>query len=306
MELVNGQQKAVPGYEDPEDSLDNDTLVVINTLKKMDWSFIKTGAGEILEGVQFTISGGGLSSELSSTSDNLGEVSFEGLPISPTNQPYVLTEIETLAGYRLGQNGKTAWKFKIVEGGNGELQLEWIDENPLVDNEFNNQLKDFNLLVNKKDDSGEVLFGAQFTLYDSTGKKVIQALPNESDTAQRSTFEFKNLEPGTYILEETITPEGFIGLSDPITITITNTGVVTVSGYEVTENGTGTTGLPLAKLSLTTGTGNNTISFDVANKKKIPLPSTGGSGTMFFVAIGVLGLLSTGLYFLQRKDQEVA
>lgn len=307
IELVGGQQVAVTGYKDPVYSSDTDSgnLIVTNELKKFDFRFTKTGVNNApLEGAKFSISGGGLTEEYSSISDGQGNVNFNSLPINPTDNPYILTEVFTPKGYQLGQDGKNTWKFNIVESGSS-LNLVWVDGNPLVDGKFNNQLKDFDLTVNKEDDLEGKLKGAVFTL---TGNGVNQQVP-KTDDPETDTFTFNNLKPGTYQLTETKSPDGFVGLRESITIIISTQGDVTVSGYEVTNDPTQTeseSGLPLAVAIKTTGSDNNTISFSVINKKKVPLPSTGGSGTMFFVTVGVLGLLSTALYFLQRKDQEVA
>lgn len=153
-----------------------------------------------------------------------------------------------------------------------------------------NELKPFDLTVNKEDELGEVLVGAEFTL---TGPDDYKKVIASSADNPISEFNFTNLTAGTYRLTETSTPEGYVGLASTITIEISELGVVKVSGAE-------------EETVLTTNDQNNTITFSVANKKKVPLPATGGSGTMMFVTIGVLALTATGLYFLKRKDQEVA
>ena len=292
VELVGGQEVAVPGYSTPAYSTEDGKLVVTNRLRKMNFQFTKTGGDNTpLKGAKFEISGGGLTTPLQAESDDNGLVKFPDLPISPDSSPYTLTEIETPAGYQLGQNGKTSWDFKIVENGDS-LDVQWVNGNPLDKlNQFNNQLKPFDLTVNKKDDLGNVLKGAEFTLTGPEGFET-QVLPNAENPGPISEFTFTGLAPGTYTLTETKEPDGYAKLSEAITITINEDGKVKVTGANATSD--------------LTVEGNNTISFDVKNKKKVPLPSTGGPGTLFFSLIGMLALGATGLYFYFRKDQEVA
>lgn len=214
---------------------------------------------------------------------------------------YKLVETEAPAGYQvLGEIGTVKIdKYGVVTfTKTGETQSKLLETRevdgtlqitlPTVTNKF----RPFDLKILKVDDAANVLVGAEFTLTkdgDNTFEKVITS----TTQVPLSEFKFTDLEPGTYYLEETIVPENHIGLSGKITIEITNMGIVKIDRTDVTPG-------------WEKGADNNLIEYTVTNKKKIPLPSTGGSGTMFFVAIGVLGLLSTGLYFLQRKDQEVA
>ncbi|WP_270520788.1 SpaA isopeptide-forming pilin-related protein [Enterococcus asini] len=283
-----------------------------NVLKPIEVSLNKKGADGALVGATFTLQQGETIIETFSES-----TITEGLHQlkNLAQDTYDLYETKAPAGYKalgyigkltIGKHGVPTFEkntnldqdIKIIVDSKGDtIKISFTD--------IMNTIKDFDLTVNKEDDLEGKLKGAVFTL---TGNGVNQQVP-KTDDPETDTFTFNNLKPGTYQLTETKSPDGFVGLSESITIIISTQGDVTVSGYEVTNDPTQTeseSGLPLAVAIKTTGSDNNTISFSVINKKKVPLPSTGGSGTMFFVTIGVLGLLSTGLYFLQRKDQEVA
>lgn len=76
-------------------------------------------------------------------------------------------------------------------------------------------------------------------------------------------------------------------LNDPIRIEIDATGKVSISNKE------------LSNANLTVA--DNVITFDVPNKAKVPLPSTGGSGTWMYYLAGSLALVVVGGYFFYRS-----
>ena len=288
----------VPGYAAPDIGVTSDeitnnvTYTVTNTLLKANFSFEKVGndGSTPLENVGFTLTRDGGGYENSVTSTKAGSVTFNDLPIGT----YTLTETSTVNGYKLGGN----WQVSVTDSNNDGV-LEVNSPFALNNGILVNELKPFDLIVNKKDDLGKDLVGAEFTLTkleDSTFKKVLSKDDNQDPISQ---FVFKDLTPGTYTLEETKAPDGYAKLTETITIIISELGVVDVK-YSDSK-----TGIP-ANVTLGANDSANTITFSVANKKKVPLPATGGSGTMMFVTIGVLALTATGLYFLKRKDQEVA
>lgn len=283
-----------------------------NILKPIEVSLNKKGTDGALSGATFTLQQGETVIETFSESTiteglhqlkNLAQGTYD---LYETKAPTGYKALGYIGTLTIGKHGVPTFvknanlnqDIKITVDSKGDtIKISFTD--------IMNTIKDFDLTVNKEDDLEGKLKGAVFTL---TGNGVNQQVP-KTDDPETDTFTFNNLKPGTYQLTETKSPDGFVGLSESITIIISTQGDITVSGYEVTNDPTQTeseSGLPLAVAIKTTGSDNNTISFSVINKKKVPLPSTGGAGTMFFVTIGILGLLSTGLYFLQRKDQEVA
>ena len=158
------------------------------------------------------------------------------------------------------------YTLKSVEG---EKEVEVT----VLDNYWN----DFKIRVQKKDDLGQALLGAEFTLTnvtdpDSPGPPV----PLGTD-GKLSTFDFGGLAPGTYELKETKTPKGHTGLADPITILIGKDGVVKIDG---------------AGEEWVVEEGSNVITLDVTNKVKGVLPSTGGPGRQMFSMIALILMLS--------------
>lgn len=294
-------KRSVAGYKAPEYSepkvLPSDgvtKLTVTNTLMTTDLDFVKLrddAANSPFEGVAFKLvgdNGYSMGESLGNlvVSDENGNVSFKGLPIGH----YTLTETVPV-----GYKNAGPWEFDVVavigSGGEEKVEIQWKGNSPIdTQGRLINYLKPFTLTVNKQDDLGNSLAGATFTLTGPEGFTP-QGLPAEG-ADPTVTFTFTDLQPGIYTLTETDAPDGYTLLADPIEIEITDTGEVIVTGAEATT-------------VLTEGLDNNTITFSVANKKKVPLPATGGSGTMMFATLGVLALTATGWYFLQRKEQEV-
>ncbi|WP_302373676.1 LPXTG cell wall anchor domain-containing protein [Enterococcus asini] len=282
---VDGIKNRIEGYKNPvyspESTASSDTLTVTNTLLTRDFNFTKVGNdGETsLTGVSFKLTGdnGYTSGDEVVKSDEDGNVNFSDLPIGH----YTLTETDTVAGYQAGG----PWTFDVKDV-NGELVIVWQDGTKPSDIKIINTLKPFDLTVNKTDDQGKALEGAEFTLVDANGKEF-------DVTVNGASFTFTGLTaPGTYILTETKAPDGYRGLTEPITIEIDALGQVKVDG--------------VVQEDVLAENGNNKITLSVANDPKAPLPSTGGPGTLLFSLIGMLALGATGLYFYFRKDQEVA
>ncbi|MCD5030069.1 prealbumin-like fold domain-containing protein [Enterococcus asini] len=285
---VNGQvQERVPGYStptyDPENISESGNLTVTNKLLKTNLNFIKyaNDGTTPLSDIRFDVVGENGFTQTVIT-DETGKVDFTGLPVGK----YTLTESNIPTGYE--QVGP--WNFEVVDN-DGVLSVVWSDEtgSPYENGEEGkvvNHLKHFDLTVNKTDDQKKALEGAEFTLVDANGKKF-------DVTVDGASFTFTGLiAPGTYTLTETKAPDGYRGLTEPITIEIDALGQVKVDG--------------VAQEDVLAENGNNKITLSVANDPKAPLPSTGGPGTLLFSLIGMLALSATGLYFYFRKNQEVA
>ena len=142
---------------------------------------------------------------------------------------------------------------------------------------------DFDLV--KIDEAGKQLEGAQFKLYDASGKEVKLVLDRDEngetfyrpiktgETAveyiEAGSIKVKGLEKGTYYLEETKAPVGYNQLTERV---------------EVELNGD-LTGTSAIKVENTTGS---------------QLPSTGGMGTVLFMTIGSLMVLGFGVLLVTK------
>lgn len=160
-----------------------------------------------------------------------------------------------------------------------------------------------------KNDSGKKLEGAKFKLYRVSGKekqyaqvtdgKVSGWTTTEAGAAELSSnaqgvFKVAGLDDGTYYLEETVAPDGYNKLTEPITVVIsanttngqnwTNYDMTPLIKIDVTANGTSGTG------DAETGV----ASITVANAKGNTLPSTGGMGTVLLYVAGIAVFVLAG------------
>ncbi|MCR6516066.1 SpaA isopeptide-forming pilin-related protein [Clostridium sp. LY3-2] len=156
---------------------------------------------KVLKGAEFKLTGENFE-EVKTTGEN-GRIKFENLKVGN----YTLTETKAPEG------------FSILEK---EIQIA-IDENDLekvkTKSVYNEKmippaLKGDLKVLKVEEGTEKPLKGAEFSLTAPNGE-VFKGISNDS-----GEIEFKNLESGIYILTETKAPEGFIGLKDPIKITI--------------------------------------------------------------------------------------
>lgn len=166
----------------------------------------------------------------------------------------------------------------------------------------------YGIIVKKVDKSNRALLpGAEFTLKSESGEihfvgsngvyhvaasdgSAILAVGDSGDKMGKLVI--SGLDVGTYELTETKAPAGYIKLSAPVTITITD------------DNSNG-------KVDDGSGSADGTdgyVELTVENGKGFTLPSTGGMGTMLFTAIGTVlmggGLVLLLLYLRRRNRQE--
>lgn len=170
----------------------------------------------------------------------------------------------------------------------------------------------YGIIVKKVDKSNKnPLSGAEFTLKKSGEPSAIQFVGSNGvyhvATAKESGITIlavgdsgdkmgklviSGLDVGIYELTETKAPNGYIKLSAPVTITITDAD-------------------PNGRVDDGSGSADGTdgyVELTVENGKGFTLPSTGGMGTMLFTAIGTVlmggGLVLLLLYLRRRNRQE--
>lgn len=274
-ERVNGYEEASYSTTSINVNSDKKLLQVTNKLLKTSVTFTKVGndGKTPLAGAGFTLykADGTTAIGKEVTSDDNGQVTFDiELPIGK----YVIKETTTPLGY------ETQDPIEImIADADGKLTVSGIKDNQVV-----NLLKDFELIVTKKDNLGKDLKGAKFKL---VGKDYSKEL--DSDT---NVFKFTGLKPGEYELIETVTPDGYVGLKDSIKIVIDQDGKVTIDGKEQKDVIT---------------TDGNVIKYNVANQQKGLLPSTGGQGIRHLMefALLVIGLsaLVGGIYVYRNRKE---
>ena len=133
------------------------------------------------------------------------------------------------------------------------------------------------------------LTGAGFTLY----KDSVSDANKVAEITAGSTFEFKGVDAGTYVLRETTVPAGYNAIDD---ITI----VVTATYDESTDPATIKT-LTCTPDSFTATIANGTIEGKILNESGSTLPSTGGMGTTILYVAGAIMVLLAGVYLISKR-----
>ena len=192
---------------------------ITNQLKKYTLKLTKKGDdGKLLPGVEFTLSGKGISS-ITKSSDEDGVVTFTGLAFGE----YTITEVEAPQGY------VKAAPIKVTIDGSDSaervIQLEPIEN------------KHTKLIVTKFAEDGKTaLPGAKFVIKSADGKYVtadginFASFTDKTDkdnatkltTGSDGTFALEYLPLGEYVLEEVKAPDGYLTISDPKNFTIKN------------------------------------------------------------------------------------
>ena len=160
----------------------------------------------------------------------------------------------------------------------------------------------YKVTVNKVDEKGEPLTGAEFTL-----EKLIKGENGATDTWKPITvvnnnagtgFTFSGLDDGQYRLSETKTPDTYNSI-EPIYFTISashdGSKIVTLIGDQTSQSSTKLEGDTITA-AFTSSTTDGSLSTNVENNKGATLPETGGVGTTLFYVIG--GILMVGAIVL--------
>lgn len=158
----------------------------------------------------------------------------------------------------------------------------------------------YQVVVNKTKANGEALTGAEFTLEkvlkDDT-KKTVTVVKNTDGT----TFTFKGLDDGDYILTETVTPPTYNTI-EPIEFTVTADHKITWNGEARTEILTSLSGNTTSgKITFTASADKSELTTNVVNQSGATLPGTGGIGTTIFYVIGGLLMAAAAVLLITKK-----
>ena len=153
----------------------------------------------------------------------------------------------------------------------------------------------YKTVINKVDENGAALTGAEFTLEKKVGDKWVAKTVVKNDAG--TTFTFSGLDDGEYRLKETKTPSGYNTIDD-ITFTITADHDVLSDTPALTGlNGNKVTG----EIKFTKNEKEGSLTANVVNKKGSTLPSTGGIGTTIFYVIGGILMVGAGVILVSRR-----
>lgn len=181
----------------------------------------------------------------------------------------------------------------------------------------------YKTVINKVDQEGNSLKGAEFTLekfkkqtggaasykdkngttHEGIWLSAKQGEKNSADIINGNIpikagtqFTFKGLDDGVYRLKETTTPDGYNTMKDIIfEIKATHADG---DNPELTDlNGDSISG----EITLTPSKGEGSLTATIENKKGSQLPETGGIGTTIFYVVGVVLMLGAGVLLITKR-----
>ena len=158
----------------------------------------------------------------------------------------------------------------------------------------------YKMTVNKKDEEGAALKGAQFQLFKkgADGEYAATALENDVNVVStvdgEVTFNFAGLDAGSYKLVESTVPAGY-NKADDFEFTIeaeysTDSAEPVLTSFKVLDAEGNE--IDAAKVAVSE---DGTLSTDVINTTGIKLPSTGGAGVYALYIGGALLLVGAGV-----------
>ena len=165
-----------------------------------------------------------------------------------------------------------------------------------------------------EDTTGATL-GSALTFGDNVEHSAIVAtnyyvvMGNKTGDATGSTFEFKGIDDGTYVLVETTVPAGYNAWTSA-TVTVSATHDETSDDPQLTVL---TATAPFTTSNVEAGTVDRTKSgethsrvlgeayAEIINQSGTTLPSTGGIGTTIFYVVGSILVVAAGVLLITKK-----
>lgn len=158
----------------------------------------------------------------------------------------------------------------------------------------------YQVVVNKVKADNTALTGAEFTLekvYKNSPNKTVAVVKNAAGT----TFTFKGLDDGDYILTETKTPATYNTI-EPITFTVTADHKITWNGEVRNTILTSLSGNAASgTVTFTASADKSSLTTNVVNQSGATLPGTGGIGTTIFYVIGGLLMAAAAVLLITKK-----
>lgn len=161
----------------------------------------------------------------------------------------------------------------------------------------------YKVVVNKVDQAGHPLDGAQFTLTKKTknGTDVVKTMTIDSSETQ---FTLSGLDDGEYTLTETVTPAHYNTIS-PITFTVNADHTITWETERREDILTSLTGdKKVGEITFDVDKTAGSLSTNVVNNIGTTLPGTGGIGTTIFYVIGGGLMVAAAILLITKKRME--
>lgn len=161
----------------------------------------------------------------------------------------------------------------------------------------------YKVVVNKVDQSGQPLVGAQFTLTKKIngGTEVIKTMTIDSSETQ---FTLSGLDDGEYTLTETVTPAHYNTIS-PITFTVKADHTITWGAESRDSILTSLSGNKvIGEITFDVDKTAGSLTTNVVNNIGTTLPGTGGIGTTIFYVIGGGLMVAAAILLITKKRME--
>lgn len=162
----------------------------------------------------------------------------------------------------------------------------------------------YKVVVNKIDQAGDPLEGAQFTLTKKTknGTDVVKTMDVNTTLTQ---FTLSGLDDGEYTLTETVTPAHYNTIS-PITFTVTADHKIDWDSISTRDNVlTSLSGeKKVGEITFNVDKKAGTLTTDVVNNIGTTLPGTGGIGTTIFYVVGGGLMVAAAILLITKKRME--
>lgn len=173
----------------------------------------------------------------------------------------------------------------------------------------------YKVIANKVDQTGNPLPGAAFALYkklpanfdDSTSHIMegddayapVEQLNvdenGEIENKELTTFEWKGIDDGEYMIKEIITPTGYNSI-EPIKFTVNANHEITADDPKLTELTGGD--------KFTGSVNHSTLTIEIENRMGSTLPGTGGIGTTIFYVVGGGLMAAAAILLITKKRME--
>ena len=222
---------------------------------------------------------------------------LKNIPSVTANSTITVTYKSQLNGNAvLGEHGnvnKAQLEYSNNPRGDGKGETPW--DNVIV---FT-----YKVVVNKIDQAGDPLEGAQFTLTKKTknGTDVVKTMDVNTTLTQ---FTLSGLDDGEYTLTETVTPAHYNTIS-PITFTVNADHTIT---WEADPRNTVLTSLSgekkVGEITFNVDKKAGTLTTDVVNNIGTTLPGTGGIGTTIFYVVGGGLMVAAAILLITKKRME--